>query len=502
MPELTRAERNIAWVERYCRVPEGKDVGKPVILREFQRDDFRRIYDNPHGTRRAILSRGRKNAKTAEASFLLLLHLCGPEAIPNSQLLSGAQSRDQAGVLFNLAAKIVRMSPDLSEFVVVRDSGKQLFCPEIGTLYRALSADASTNFGASPVFVVHDELGQVKGPTFPLYEALETAVAAHENPLSVVISTQAPDDGDLLSILIDDAKKGADPRVVLVLHTADTDADPFTEATIRQANPAFGDFQNAQEVLAMAEDARRMPSREAAYRNLVLNQRVQAHNPLIARSVWESCGEEPEPFGDEPVFGGLDLSARADLTACVLIFDRDKKRHVHPFFWLPAVGLAERSRRDRVPYDVWAQQGFIRTTPGGSVDYEYVVADLAEILADANLDAMAFDRWRIDVFQKELDRAGLRWTMVPHGQGYKDMSPAVDSLEADLLNGRLCHGMHPVLTMCAANAVATTNPAGDRKMDKHKAHGRIDGMVALAMAISAANAHTGGEHAVGRLVVL
>lgn len=484
MSDHWRSARNIAWIEEHCRIPEGRDVGQPVQLRDWQRREIEKIYDNPHGTRRALVSFGRKNAKTTLAAFLLLLHLCGPEARPNSQLFSAAQSREQAAVLFALAAKIVRMSPILSEYVIVRDSGKQLACPERGTLYRALSAEASTAFGLSPVFVVHDELGQVKGPRSTLYEALETAASAHEDPLSVIISTQAPTDNDLLSILIDDAKAGHDPRVVLSLYSAELNADPFCEATVRQANPAFGDFQNAAEVMAMAEDARRMPAREAEFRNLVLNQRVQAHNPFVSRSVWESCGEAPAPFGTELVSAGLDLSARADLTACVLIFERDNLTHVHPYFWMPEQGLVERSRRDRAPYDLWVEQGFIRTTPGGSVDYEYVVADLADIFSDVKLARVAFDRWRMDVFKKELERAGLNWPMEEHGQGFKDMAPALDALEAELLNGRLRHGMHPVLTMCAANAVVTRDPAGSRKLDKQKANGRIDGMVALAMAVS------------------
>src|SRR5690606_22045729 len=180
-------------------------------------------------TRRAIVSFGRKNGKTALAAFLLLLHLCGPEARENSQLYSAAQSREQAAILFSLAAKIVRMSPDLSQYVIVRDTAKQLACPELGTLYRALSAEASTAYGLSPVFVVHDELGQVRGPRSELYEALETASGAQESPLSVVISTQAPTDADLLSVLIDDARAGADPETKLFLYAAGDDLDPFVE---------------------------------------------------------------------------------------------------------------------------------------------------------------------------------------------------------------------------------------------------------------------------------
>ena len=182
-------------------------------------------------------------------------------------------------------------------------------------------------------------------------------------------------------------------------------------------------------------------------------------------------------------YGGLDLSARTDLTSLVLITkDPDGKINVYSYFWTPEIGLEDRSKRDRSPYDVWAKQGFIRTTPGATVDYVYVVRDIAEILADFDIAAIAFDRWRIDIFKKEMEAQGINLPLVPFGQGFKDMSPAIDTLESDLLNGNLKHGMNPVLTMCAANAVITKDPAGNRKFEKHKATGRIDGMVALAMA--------------------
>jgi phage terminase large subunit-like protein len=153
-----RSDRNIEWLETYCRIPEGKLVGKELKLTEIQKQWVRDIYDTP--TRVFILSMGRKNAKTAFAAFLLLLHLCGPEAKRNSQLYSDAQSREQAAILFALAAKIVRMSPDLAQYITIRDTAKQLACSELGTLYRALSAEASTAYGLSPAFTVHDGLTQ------------------------------------------------------------------------------------------------------------------------------------------------------------------------------------------------------------------------------------------------------------------------------------------------------------------------------------------------------
>jgi phage terminase large subunit-like protein len=248
-------------------------------MADFMKEDFKAIYDNPHGpTRRAIISRGRKNAKSMEAACIILLHLCGPEAKSrvNSQLYSTALSRDQAALVFGLATKMVRMNVDLRAVVVVRETAKQLACPRLGTTYRALSADAGTNFGLSPALVIHDELGQVRGPRSALYEALETATAAQEETLTIIISTQAPSDNDLLSILIDQALAGHDPRVTVKLYTVPLDANPFARNVIKKANPAFGTFMNPTEVMTMAADAKRMPAAEASFRNLILNLRCEA----------------------------------------------------------------------------------------------------------------------------------------------------------------------------------------------------------------------------------
>ena len=479
-------------------MPEGKLVGQQVKLRPWQRREIVKIYDNPAGTRRAIISFGRKNGKTALAAFLLLLHLCGPEARPNSTLYSAAQSREQAAILFSLAAKVVRLSPTLSAYVVPVDSGKRLTCEELGTVYRALSAEAATAYGLSPVFIVHDELGQVRGPRSELYEALETATGAQDNPLSIVISTQAPNPTDLLSVLIDDAKTEADKRVVLSLYTAPDDADPFDAETIKLANPAFGDFQNADEVLAMAEDARRMPSREPEYRNLILNQRVEMFAPFISRSVWAACGSEvAKSFDGLPMFGGLDLSSVNDLTAKIYVAPVGSIWHVKPTFWLPREGLVEKSRSDRVPYDVWAEQGHLRTTPGKTVDYEFVAATLYTDCEQGDVRKIAFDRWNWKHLKPWLLKAGFSEDQLEGdaaifeqmGQGYQSMSPALRDLESDLLDGKIAHGNHPVLTMCAANAVVTSDPAGNRKLDKAKATGRIDGMVGLTMARAAAGTY-------------
>lgn len=477
-----RGLRNIRWIESMCRIPDGKLVGQPVKLTTAQKKWIRSIYDTP--TRTFILSMARKNAKTATSAFLLLLHLCGPEAKPNSQLYSAAQSRDQAAILFGYASKVVRMSPDLSEYVSVKESAKMLSCPELGSVYRALSADASTAYGLSPVFSVHDELGQVKGPRSELYEAIETASAAHESPLSIIISTQSPTDADLLSLLIDDALTGADPRVKVALHTAPMELDPFSDAAIRAANPHFDVFMNKEEVRKQASDAKRLPSMEAGFRNLILNQRVEARTPFITRAIWLENAGHPDDRAGLSVYGGLDLSSVHDLTALVLV---SEEGDVIPTFWLPDQGLAEKSRADRVPYDVWASQGYLQTTMGRSVQYEFVAHELRKVFDNYNVKALAFDRWGMRHLRPWLLKAGFSEKelerFVDFGQGFQSMSPAIRALEERLLSAKLKHGAHPVLTMCANNAIVVKDPSENRKFTKSKASGRIDGMQALAMAI-------------------
>lgn len=485
---VSRGERNIAWIERNCFIPEGRFVGQPVRLSDEQKAWIRQIYDSP--TRLFILSMGRKNAKTATSAFLLLLHLCGPEAKPNSQLYSAAQSKEQAGVLFALAAKIIRFSPTLNQYVVIRDTLKQLYCGELGTLYRALSADAPTAYGLSPAFIVHDELGQVKGPRSDLYEALETAGAGQESPLSIVISTQAPTDADLLSTLIDDALKGLDPTVKVALYAADDKADPFSEVAIRAANPHYDLFMNKEEVLKQAANAKRMPSREASYRNLILNQRIETRNPFVSKAVWQENGAAPVGEMERAkVYGGLDLSSVSDLTSLVLIAEVGNAWDVFPTFWLPADGLNEKAHTDREPYDVWASMDppALETAPGASIQYEFIAEHLRGVFDRCDVQAIAFDRYNMRFLKPWLVKAGFTEAelekFIDFGQGFISMSPALRELESLLLARKLRHGMHPVLQMCARNATVVQDPAENRKFVKAKTTGRIDGMVALAMAV-------------------
>lgn len=482
---MTRSEKVIRFIERFCVTPEGAHVGEPLVLGDFQKVFIRELYDNPHGTRRAYLSIARKNGKSGLIAGLLLAHLVGPEAVQNSQIVSGAMSRDQAALVFSLASKMVQLSPTLSDLVRIVPSGKRLIGLPLNVEFRALAADGKTAHGLSPVLAILDEVGQVRGPQSDFIDALTTSQGAHENPLLIAISTQAASDADLFSVWLDDAASSKDPQIVSHVYAAPEGCELLDEAAWRAANPALGLFRSEKDLAEQMKQAQRMPSMENTARNLLMNQRVSIESPFISPDVWKSCGG-PVGTPEGPVFAGLDLSARIDLTALVLIWREGDVWHVQPHFWTPEKGLQDRAKRDRVPYDVWERQGFLHTTPGASVDYSFVAADMAEILGELDVQGVAFDRWRMDVLQRELDAIGLDLPLIEWGQGFRDMTPALDALEAELLNGRVAHGNHPVLTMCAANAVVTKDPAGSRKLDKARATGRIDGMQALAMAVGLA----------------
>lgn len=485
---MTRAGRVIRFIETHCPTPDGAHAGKPMVLAGFQREFIRAVYDNPAGTRRALLSIARKNGKSGLIAGLLLAHLVGPEAKLHAQLVSGAMSRDQAALVFNLAAKMVMLSPALTKVVRIIPSGKRLIGLPLNAEYKALAADGRTAHGLSPVLAILDEVGQIRGPQSDFVDAITTSQGAHAEPLLIAISTQAASDADLFSVWLDDAVRSADPRTVCHLYAAREGCALTDETAWGAANPALGLFRSRDDLAEQMAQAQRMPSAENAARNLLLNQRVSTESPFISPGVWQACAAPARPLDEcEVVFGGLDLSARTDLTALVLIGRHAGVWHVQTYCWTPEKGLRDRARKDRAPYDTWVRQGFLRTTPGATVDYAFVARDIAAICAGLNVRAVAFDRWRFDLLRKEFEALGVDLPLVEWGQGFKDMAPALEALEAELLNGRLAHGGHPVLTMCAANAVATKDPAGGRKLDKARATGRIDALQALAMAVGVAD---------------
>ena len=484
---MTRGERAIKFIEAFCCVPEGKHVGKPIKLLPFQKKFILDVFDNPHITDTAILSIGRKNGKSAIIACIIILFLfCDGFAVRNSQIISGAMSRDQARIVFKLVKKMILLNPRLEKLSKVTNTHIEGLL--MGVVYTAIAAEAKTAMGASPVLAIIDEVGQVVGGVSDFVESITTAQGAHDNPLMIYISTQAPTDTDLLSIMIDDYKEHKPLKTVCHVYEADKDADLMDREQWVKANPALGVFRNEADMKKLAEQAERMPSKENSFRNLNLNQRVSLHSSFISRNAWEDCGGDIIPMSEcEQVYAGLDLSARTDLTAFVLYGVLDGIWYAEPHFFTPKQGLFERAKQDRAPYDVWVERGHMMAIDGATIDYEFVAKYITDLVEDINLVAIAYDRWRMDVLKKELERIGSELPLEPWGQGFKDMSPALDSLEAKILNKQLRHGNHPVLNMCAQNTVVSRSPAGDRKPDKAKTSGRIDGMVALAMAAGIAD---------------
>jgi phage terminase large subunit-like protein len=279
----------------------------------------------------------------------------------------------------------------------------------------------------------------------------------------------------------------------VVLHTAPLDMDPFSVEAIRLANPAFDFIMNQREVLKMAAAAKRMPSREASYRNLVLNQRVEVNAPFVSKAIWMACGTPVAPYSGEDVYLGFDLSEVNDLTAMVMIWYAAGRWQVRPYFWLPADGIAERAKADRVPYDTCAEQGLLELCPGKAVSYEWVASRVAGLLKQHKLKAAGFDRYNWRHFEPWLKAAKVKPSLLakfePVGMGSQSMGPALRTLETDILQQELAHGSHFLLNMCVANARVTKDSAGNRRLDKHESRGRIDGAVALAIARAVAAEH-------------
>lgn len=506
---MTRGERVIAFIERFCLVPEGRLVGQPMVLMEFQKRFIREIYDNSRGTSRAYLSVARKNGKSALIAAIALAHIVGPEARQNSQIISGARSREQAALVFKLMQKMIGLSPELRDKSITRitPSQKMVTGIQMNVEYKAISADAGTAHGLSPVLAILDEVGQVKGPTDDFIEAITTSQGAHDNPLLIAISTQAPTDNDLFSRWLDDAEASKDPRIVSHVYSAPEECDLLDREGWQAANPAMGEFRSVTDLEDLAAVADRLPSEENSFRWLYLNQRIEAVAPFISKKLWDSCAGDLLPLEEgATLYAGLDLSEVNDLTAFVavspvtdgLLAPIETAWHVHPTFWLPEVGLREKAKADRVEWDIWHKQGFLETTPGASVDYEFVAAFLFGVSQRYDLRRVAFDRWNFRHLKPWLIKAGFTDEQVEGdhaifeqmGQGFQSMSPALRDLEGAFLGGTINVGKNPVLETCARNAVVARDPAGNRKLAKNKSRGRIDGMVALAMAMSVAGTYS------------
>jgi phage terminase large subunit-like protein len=481
---------NATSVIRFCEslpVTAGRLSGKFMKMLPWQREAIKAIYSPKRRIRTAFVSLPRKAGKSGFAVALVLAHLVAER--DRAQIYSAACSREQSGIIFREVVAIIERTPQLASLFNIRHQIKEIEHLKTGATFRALAADAKGVHGLSPSVVIMDELAQ--WPNRDLYDALVTAGGARDNPLNVVISTLSPSPVSVMTDLTNYAQKVAsgdisDPTFYGLLHSAPTDADPWAEATWKLANPSLGHVTNIEEYRVQAQRAQAMPSAESAFRCYFLNQAVATETAFIHRADWEANNAriDPQTLKGQPCFGGLDLSSTQDLTALVLYFPDSGAVLCHA--WVPGESVAVKAKADRVPYDAWVRQGFIETTQGRAIDYRSIAMRLGAICSQYAVQAIAYDRWKIEQLKSQLANEGIPLPLTPWGQGYKDMSPAIDALETAVLSRTLAHGANPVLNWCISNCVITIDPAGLRKLDKSKSIDRIDGAVALAMALGVA----------------
>ena len=506
----TRADRVIAFMNALPLV-DGEAIGQRFKVDPWLEAWVRDIYepefdDGRRVVRRAALSVARKNAKSYAVAGMLLAHLVGPEAVPNGQIYSAAVDREQASVIFHMCRKMIEATPPLAKVLRVISSTKTIMVKPgftgrgRGSIYRALSAEVSAKHGLGASFFVYDEFGEARNDE--LWNVLLDSQQAVASPLAVAISTQNNDPNHAFSVMIDDGLKNEDPRLVVHLHAAPEGCDLMDEAGWIAANPALKTWKRMDPIAAAAAEAVRIPAKEQNFRRRYLNQRVSMHSSLISRADWLACLPNGEAlplktsFNDaedfepgEPIYLGLDMSLRTDLTALVAVSASGSLAKT--WCWKPADLVEEHGKRDRQHYSTWAKQGWLSTTPGRSIGAEFVAAKIKEINARNPVIGLAYDRAYTEELLKRMDEigliaqegqgAGLR--IVSWGQGFISMGKAVNAFEHAVLQGELRSDGNPLLTMGVTNAVVDTDPAGNRKFMKNKATARIDTVVAMAMAL-------------------
>lgn len=497
---LSRSERVIAFIET-LPITKGFGAGKPVQLDDFQRDWIVAIYsDGSDGLRKVrtgLLSVARGNGKTVLCAGLGLCHLIGPECEPRGECYSAAATKEQASLIYAEMEAIIMATPWMAARLNLKSFHKTIEDKETGSLYRALASDGKAVHGLASSFVVCDELAQWKRRE--LFDVLRTSMGKREQPLLLIIGTQSPRAENIMSEMVDYTQRIAageieDHSFHGAVYTVPEDADAFDPTNWPLANPALGKFRSDRELAEEAERAKRMPTFEPSFRNLYLNQRVDAEPKAINPAEWEACGGavDFERLKGRPCFGGLDLSSTRDLSALVLYFPDDDGA-VLPFIWCPAENLAEREETDRVPYRTWAKQGLIEPTPGRAIDKRAIASSLARIAADFDLRGIAYDRWGFQDLENILNGEGITLPLVGWGQGFASMGPAVDAFETAMLREQLLHAMHPVLRWSAGNLIFEMDPAGARKPSKSRSIDRIDPMVALIMACGLASRDAGPQ---------
>ena len=479
---------------RALRHTKGRWAGQPVELEDWQLQYLVAPvfgWKHPDGSRifRTVwFEVPRKNGKSTVASALGLVLFCA-DGEQGAEVYSAAASESQATIVFGEARKMAAASPALSKRLEILR--KALVAPKTGSVFRALSRVAEAAHGLNVHGGIIDEVHVHKSRH--LIDAIETGTGARTQPLVIFLTTA--NDGDETSIYAEKhnytvqlAKRVVeDPTFYGVIWAAEETDDPFAESTWRKANPGLGTTVQLDYVRKEARRAKSIPAYFPAFCRLTLNRRVRAENRALNIADWDaSAGLVAEDkLAGRICYGGLDLASTLDIAAFVLVFpDDDGTYDVLCRFWTPGETIDERSRRDQVPYQVWVDQGLLIASPGSVIGYRAIELEIEALSRRFDIREIAYDRWGAAQMRQNLEDDGF--TVVQTGQGYATMTAPTKEMLGLVISKRLRHGGHPVLRWMADNLVVRTDPAGNLKPDKEKSRQKIDGMVALIMAISRA----------------
>ena len=361
---------------------------------------------------------------------------------------------------------------------------RSIIVPNTGSAYKVISSEAYSKHGLSCSYIGADELHA--WPDRELWDVLNTSTGARRQPLTVVTTTAGFDRHSICYEVWDYAIKVRDGIVVdeaflPVIFAADVDDDWRDPATWRKAHPGLGVSVQEDYFAAECAKAQAMPSYENTFRRLLLNQWTESDVRWLAMDAWDKCGTDLPDLAGRACYAGLDLSTTTDITALVLAFPVDGMVHLLPFFWVPTEGMYRRSKRDRVPYDLWVKQGHIGATEGSVIDYEVIRARINALSEIYQIKEIAIDRWNATQLATQLSGDGF--TVVGFGQGYASMSGPCKELEKLVLGEQINHGKNPVLRWMASNVSIEQDAAGNIKASKAKSTERIDGIVAAVMGL-------------------
>nr|DAF26389.1 MAG TPA: Terminase large subunit [Caudoviricetes sp.] len=499
------ADYAVMFIENLCHT-KGTWAGKPFELIDWQEQIIRDLFGTlkPNGYRQfntAYIEIPKKQGKSELAAAVALLLTCG-DGEERAEVYGCAADRQQAAIVFDVAADMVRMCPALSKRVKILASQKRLIYTPTNSFYQVLSAEAYSKHGFNIHGVVFDELHTQ--PNRKLFDVMTKGSGdARMQPLYFLITTAGTDTHSICYETHQKAKdiidgRKIDPTFYPVIYGAD-ESDDWTDPKVwKKANPSLDITVGIDKVKAACESAKQNPGEENAFRQLRLNQWVKQAVRWMPMEKWDNCAfavDEDELEG-RVCYGGLDLSSTTDITAFVLVFpplyDEDKYV-ILPYFWIPEDNLTLRVNRDHVPYDVWERQGYLQTTEGNVVHYGFIEQFIEKLGERFNIREIAFDRWGAVQMVQNLE--GMGFTVVPFGQGFKDMSPPTKELMKLVLEQKIAHGGHPVLRWNMDNIYIRTDPAGNIKADKEKSTEKIDGAVATIMALDRA-IRCGNDHGV------